>query len=172
MNREELLVYIRNAVLIGDMVNNCQDFDVITNLECRIKEYVDLVELKESINGSIEYNGMYFKEENGEIILTLCLGNYSELNLGDSVDAIGHCAFLHNTAIKKVTGKCVSRIGKCAFAECGIKGVDFPILTEIGEGCFYGSFIESVKLPLLDKISSGAFKECHHFTVVLFSKII
>ena len=67
MNREELLVYIRNAVLIGDMVNNCQDFDVITNLECRIKEYVDLVELKESINGSIEYNGMYFKEEMGRL---------------------------------------------------------------------------------------------------------
>ena len=80
MSRDELLSFIRNAVLMGDTLNV---YDI-----GGIYSYLDLDSLefeifKNSFNGSVEFNRMYFKERDWKIILTFCASNYKYLDLGD-----------------------------------------------------------------------------------------
>ena len=171
MNRQELLQYIKNSILLGNVVTDCQDFYAVRALKREFICESGIKSFMETINGSVEYNRMYLKEENGEIILTLYTGNYEEIDLGDMVDIIGPFAFMCSESPMEITGPRVRKIGTCAFAKCGVRIARFHSLREIEPECFYNSRIRDIEAPLLQVISQGAFNECRNLYSLTFESV-
>ena len=59
MSRDELLSFIRNAVLMGDTLNVYDIGGIYSYLDL---DSLELEIFKNSFNGSVEFNRMYFKE--------------------------------------------------------------------------------------------------------------
>ena len=77
MTRKEMKNLIQNATFLGNTVKSLPErinTDVFDVIDCfRLKN------IKKSIPGSIDFNGFYLKDNNGEIILTYYDGDEGEI---------------------------------------------------------------------------------------------
>lgn len=81
--------------------------------------------------------------------------------------------FKHNSKIWKVViANGVTRIGSCAFMNCGVFSAEIPSsVTAIGNNAFRGSSIISATIPSSVKtVGDGAFRECTNLKSVKVSK--
>ena len=162
MTHEEVKNYILNAMMLGDTVNPEEVIDrnpYLLVYECE--------HLRENLYGSVCIDNFIFKlNDRGEIILTYYIGEYAELDLGDTVDIIGPYAFYRNTDIRKVYGNSVKEVGDAAFQYSKIEVVNFPNLKEVGVASFYSSALREINAPKVSYIKYYTFNSCKQLSRV------
>jgi len=158
MNRKELIDYIDNNTLLGNIIT--KDSPTYKSLDYPANDV---------IIGSVEVDGLFLKKDTkNRIHLTYYNGDYEELDLGDCVDIIDARAFFINgykrnknicrAKLKHVSGSKVKSIGSYSFANSKIKSCSFPNLTHIGTRAFMGSSIEAITFNKVKHIPNGSFK--------------
>ena len=177
MNRTELYNYIQNSILMGQVVSGLEilsDYNSgqIINLEYNYNRLGNGDELLRLLDNSVELNGLYFKiDSNDKIILTFCNSDCKILNLGDTVDIIGPCAFAWNRHIKKVVSVSVFSIGELAFESCAVAYAEFANLKVIDAYAFKNSSIRKINAPVLERINDYAFNDCKFLNSVNAPKL-
>jgi len=157
MNRQELIEYIDNCIMLGNVVT--RDDELYKNLFTYYRSYC------ENVLDSVFIDGFYVKMDvENKIHLVYYDGGYKELDLGDCIDVIDDYAFayryMHHIVRQRlvsIKGESVVYIGVEAFAESSVKEVDFPNVERIGYQCFKSSKVENVKFNKLNYIPNRAF---------------
>ena len=159
MTREELVSYIQNSLLVGRVAD--ADAVQLSGFECTEDEEFK----RKEIEGSVEFNGMYFKiTDDGKVILEYYAADYKYLDFGDSVDEISDCAFWYNKTIEELVAPSVKKIGDGAFRDCTLRHADFASVTEVGSYCFAYSGIETLQVPMLEVLHDFVFVGCCKLT--------
>ena len=171
MDREELLSFINNAILLGEVesgeildtfVEN-GDGDLLTSswqylFYNNFPEKLDFI--RSQIEGSVCFDGMYFKVIDNKIILTLCTSEYESMDLYDVVDEIAPYAFAYNACVKSITALSVKQIGQYAFFHSAIEKINFPNVIKIAKLAFSRTRIEEADFPNAEEIEEKAFYNC------------
>lgn len=124
MTHEELKNYIINAALVGNTVNPAEfyaEHDIPSTTSTIIRSYYDRV-----LTDSICIDGIYVRlNSTGETELVYYAGEYSELDLGDTIDVIRPYAFYLNNTIRSIFGCRINKIDKGAFMHSSLVEADF-----------------------------------------------
>ena len=158
MTRKEMKNLIQNATFLGNTVKSLPErinTDVFDVIDC-----FQLKNIKKSILGSIDFNGFYLKDNNGEIILTYYDGDEGEIDLGSTIDTIGPFCFYCNDKIRKVSGRKVKKIDAGAFSHSTIHEASFTNLGYLVANAFDSSELRRINVPKLRVIEGNAFYKC------------
>ena len=171
MDREELLSFINNAILLGEVESG----EILDNLEesedggncCSSWQYrfyrnffEELSFIRSQIEGSVCFDNMYFKVIDNKIILMLCTSEYESIDLYDVVDEIAPYAFAYNSYVKSITALSVKQIGKRAFFHSAIEKINFPNVIKISKEAFSSTIIKEVDFPNAEEIEEDVFYNC------------
>jgi len=156
MTREELIAYIDNSIMMGDIVT--EKSEIYQRLNKLIYYYGE-----EELLGAVCVDGvMYIKKDDYNYIHLVYYdvrqGRYEKLDLADCIDIIDEDAFSRDVRLKSISGESVIKIGNSAFYDTHIENINFPNVEEIGTSCFYAANIKSATLNKLKKVSAEAFK--------------
>ena len=80
-----------------------------------------------------------------------------EVEFGQPVDTIQAYLFYNGQSAMTVKAPYAKYIGKCAFYQSKITGIDMPQLKEVGEEAFYWSGLKGINLYSAEKIERRAF---------------
>jgi len=150
MNRGELVEYINNSILIGDIVTENSEI------------YHRMIEedlLYNTILGSVCVDGVYVKQDEHNMLHLVYYDRWDkDVLLGDCIDVIDSCAFAWNKAIRSISGDSVVKIASHAFFYSNIKKIDFPNLIVIEDNCFYHTNLDTVTLNKITLVPESAFQ--------------
>jgi len=153
MNRKELISYINNSIMLGNVVT--EDSEIYW----KFSKYVATQD-EDCCNvlGAVEVDGFYLKiDNNNKIHLACYIGEDEEVDLGNCIDIIDDESFLFNDTVKSLSGRSVIKIGVFAFTDLPLTKIDFPNLKEIERYSFPYTQLENVVLNKIKVLSGDAF---------------
>jgi len=159
MNKQELIEYIDNNILLGNIVR--EDSPVVKyildDMDRNLGFYVN--DPYQSV-GCVCIDDRFYIKKDGEnkIHLVHYVGDEEEIDLGDYVDIIDSDAFRMSKHIKYVAGKTVVKLDAFSFSRTKIKDINFPNLQEIGYGSFGQTYLlENITLNKIKVIPKSTF---------------
>ena len=171
MNREEISIYIDNAVLMNKLVTKEEARDILN------EDFAQGILQKDTLLGhlidSIQIGDALFKKDfDNHIILVYFRPHYKKIDLKNYVDIIGDYAFYYNDIIEEVYGSTVIKVCQCGFLLChNLKKAVFPNVYMVGESGFNycGNLVYVVMKPRI--IGKTAFYNCRKLRKFDFSNV-
>ena len=149
MNRKELISYINNSIMLGNVVT--EDSEIYWKFSRYAEDCYNVL-------GAVEVDGFYLKiDNNNKIHLACYIGEDEEVDLGNCIDIIDDESFLFNDTVKSLSGRSVIKIGVFAFTDLPLTKIDFPNLKEIERYSFPYTQLENVVLNKIKVLSGDAF---------------
>ena len=155
MNRAELVSYINNSIMLGNVVT--ENSEIYKSFVKDAADYYSGMEGR--LLGCVCIDNTFYvkKDDNGRIHLTFFDGGYEDLDLGDCIDIIDEYAFAWEEKLKTIVGKSVIEIKYDAFYRSSIEEINFPNVVEIGEGSFELTPLKKVVLNSIKEVPIYAF---------------
>ena len=171
MNREEISIYIDNAVLMNKLVTKEEARDILN------EDFAQGILQKDTLLGhlidSIQIGDALFKKDfDNHIILAHFRPHYKKIDLKNYVDIIGEYAFFNNQIIEEVCGSVAIKVCHGGFLLChNLKKVVFPTVDDVGDSGF-GSCDELTHVVMRPRIiGSTAFFGCYKLSKFDFSNV-